>query len=112
MTADALELRQLGRSFDTVLDCGLFHTFGSDERSRYLAGLASVTGSGATLHVLCLSDEGPDVGPHPVGRDELAAAFDASAGWRLVAVRPDRIETRMHATGASAWLATAERIPN
>jgi 2-polyprenyl-3-methyl-5-hydroxy-6-metoxy-1,4-benzoquinol methylase len=29
---DALELERLGRRFDTVLDCGLFHTFDADER--------------------------------------------------------------------------------
>src|SRR5690242_3209353 len=29
--ADALRLASLGRRFDTVLDCGLFHTFDGDE---------------------------------------------------------------------------------
>jgi hypothetical protein len=31
--ADALHLELLGRAFETVLDCALFHTFGSGERS-------------------------------------------------------------------------------
>src|SRR4051812_34823794 len=30
--ADALHLDRLERKFDTVLDCGLFHTFDGDER--------------------------------------------------------------------------------
>src|SRR5262245_51125924 len=29
--ADALALERLGRTFDTVLDCGLLHTFDRDE---------------------------------------------------------------------------------
>jgi len=29
--ADALHLERLGRRFETVLDCGLFHTFGGDD---------------------------------------------------------------------------------
>jgi 2-polyprenyl-3-methyl-5-hydroxy-6-metoxy-1,4-benzoquinol methylase len=37
--ADALALGRLGRRFETVLDCGLFHTFDGDERSRYAASL-------------------------------------------------------------------------
>jgi ubiquinone/menaquinone biosynthesis C-methylase UbiE len=41
--ADAFQLERLGRSFQTVLDCGLFHTFDVDERPRYVASLASVT---------------------------------------------------------------------
>jgi len=53
--ADAFHLERLGRRFDTVLDCGLFHTFDADERPRYVESLASVTELGGTLYVLCFS---------------------------------------------------------
>src|SRR3974390_2026028 len=33
--ADAFHLERLGHSFDTVLDCGLFHTFNAKERQEY-----------------------------------------------------------------------------
>ena len=46
--ADALHLDRLGRRFETVLDCGLFHTFDGDERPGYVASLASVTERGGT----------------------------------------------------------------
>ncbi len=59
-TADALHMERLGRRFDTVLDCGLFHTFDDDERPRYVASLASVTERDGTVYVLCFSDDGPD----------------------------------------------------
>jgi SAM-dependent methyltransferase len=108
--ADALHLAGLGRTFDTVLDCGLFHTFAADERPNYVASLASVTEHGGTLYVLCFSDDGPDTGPHPVSREELAAAFDGSTGWHVAAVEPDRVETRFHDGGAPAWLATITRL--
>ena len=108
--ADALRLERLGRRFDTVLDCGLFHTFDADERPAYAASLASVTAPGGTLYVLCFSDEGPDTGPHPVSRQELRAAFDPGIGWSVAAVEPDRVRTRFHdENGAPAWLATIER---
>ena len=107
--ADALELGRLGRVFQTVLDCGLFHTFDVDERPRYAASLASVTESNGTLYVLCFSDEGADLGPHPVSRKALRATFD-TGGWRVAAVDPDRIETRFHDDGAPAWLAMVKRI--
>src|SRR5215213_6240238 len=81
--ADALALERLGRSFDTVLDCGLFHTFDSDERPGYVASLASVTERGGTLYVLCFSDDGPDTGPHPVSREELRATFSPDSGWTI-----------------------------
>ncbi|WP_448624708.1 class I SAM-dependent methyltransferase [Geodermatophilus sp. URMC 64] len=108
--ADALHLERLGRRFETVLDCGLFHTLDADDRPGYVSSLASVTGHGATLYVLCFSDEGPDTGPHPVSRDELTAAFHPGTGWQIAAVEPERLETRFHDDGAPAWLATVTRI--
>jgi SAM-dependent methyltransferase len=109
--ADALRLDRLGRTFSTVLDCGLFHAFDGDERSGYVASLASVTEPGGTLYVLCFSDEGPDTGPHPVSREDLRAAFNPDNGWTVATVEPDRVRTRYHDDhGAPAWLATVERI--
>src|SRR4051812_36360622 len=43
VVADALRLDGLGRVFETVLDCGLFHSLDSEERRDYAASLASVT---------------------------------------------------------------------
>jgi ubiquinone/menaquinone biosynthesis C-methylase UbiE len=109
--ADAFELERLGRRFQTVLDCGLFHTFDGSERPGYVASLAAVTEREGTAYVLCFSDEGPGTGPHPVSQEELRAAFSSSTGWKLAAVEPDRIQTRFHDDGgAPAWLATIERV--
>jgi hypothetical protein len=111
--------------FETVLDCGLFHTFDNDERPRYAASLASVTERNGTLYVLCFSpphhvktaragdpgsDQGPDAGPHPVIQEEIRAAFNPSSGWNIVTLAPDRIQTRYHDDGAPAWFATIKRI--
>ena len=110
-TADALQLERLGRVFETVLDCGLFHTFDRGERPGYVASLASVTEHGGTLYVLCFSDEGPDTGPHPVRHEELRSAFGPGDGWNVAAIEPDRVQTRFHDdAGAPAWLATIKRV--
>src|SRR5258708_4755154 len=54
-TADAFHLERLGRRFQTVLDCGLFHTFDGNERAEYVASLASVTKHDGTLYVRCFT---------------------------------------------------------
>ena len=109
--ADAFQLERLGRTFRTVLDCGMFHTCDGDERSRYVASLASVTEDDGTLHLVCFRDhDETDVGPHPVSEGELRAAFNASTGWEIAAVAPDRIRTRFHDDGAPAWLVTIRRV--
>jgi len=116
VAADAFQLARLGRTFKTVLDCGLFHTFDDDdERTHYVASLASVTERGGTVYVLCFSpphdDSGSDTGPHPIRQEELRAAFTLSSGWDIAAIEPERIQTRFHGDqGVPAWLATIKRI--
>ena len=108
--ADAFRAGRLARTFDTVLDSGLFHAFDAEERVRYAASLASVTNVGGTLYVLCFGDEGAGTGPHPVSRDELRAAFDGAGHWRIAAIEPERIHTNFHGDdGAPVWLATITR---
>jgi len=108
--ADALHLERLERKFDTVLDSALFHAFDGNEQSEYARSLASVTKHGGTVYMVCFSDEGPDIGPHPVSQEELRAAFSASNGWNVRTIESERLETRFHPNGASAWLATIKRI--
>jgi SAM-dependent methyltransferase len=110
VATDAFHLDGLARTFKTVLDCGLFHTFDADERPAYVASLVSVTEHDGTLYVLCFSDDGPETGPHPVTQQELRAAFNPGNGWNIAAIEPDRIQTRYHNDGAPAWLATIKRI--
>lgn len=108
--ADAMQLDQLERRFETVLDCGLFHSFDPDERHRYAASLASVTNHDGVLYVLCFSDRGPVIGPHPVTKEELEATFAPAGGWLVAAVEADRLLTNFSDDdGVSAWFATIRR---
>ena len=108
--ADALQLKRLGRRFETALDCGLFDTFDGDERPGYVASLASVNEHDGTLYALRFSDDGPDTGPHPVSQEELRAASNPSNGRNVAAIQPHRVQTRDHDDGALAWFATFKRI--
>ncbi|MBB1152002.1 MULTISPECIES: class I SAM-dependent methyltransferase [Amycolatopsis] len=107
---DAFRLSALDRTFDTVLDCGLFHTFDAGERQTYVASLASVTEPGARLHILCFRETGAAAGPHPVARAELEAPFRRETGWRIETLRDSRIVARFAPDGLPAWLATVQRV--
>ncbi|GAB3389490.1 class I SAM-dependent methyltransferase [Amycolatopsis echigonensis] len=107
---DAFRLSALNRTFDTVLDCGLFHTLDARERETYVASLASVTEPGARLHVLCFRDAGAGSGPHPVTRAEFEAPFTRETGWQIETMRDSRILARFAPDGLPAWLATIRRV--
>lgn len=111
VVGDALHLDRLGRVFETVLDCGLFHTLDTGERRAYVGGLASVTRPGSHLYVLCFSDTGPDpIGPHPVSETELRGAFTRGGGWNVTSISLDRIQTRFETPHVAAWLAKIDRV--
>ena len=109
--ADALSLADLGLSFDTVIDSGLFHTFDDDSRARYVTSLASVLRPGGRLYLMCFSDRQPGTaGPRRVSQDELRAAF--ADGWVISAIEADTFEVnRGNFNGilVQAWLATIGR---
>ena len=105
VATDALHLDRLGRVFDTVLDCGLFHALDRAERREYVASLASVTRPGGLVCVLCFSDADPQV-PHPVTEEELREPFE---GWTVASLSAERVETRFAPQGVPAWLATFRR---
>ena len=115
LLANALELAKLGQQFDTVIDCGLFHTFSDEERPAFVASLAHVLPSSGLLHILCFSNEEPgEYGPRRISQDDLRGAFQGN--WQVKNIEATRFEavTRpdgpQHSPGGpKAWLATIER---
>jgi cyclopropane fatty-acyl-phospholipid synthase-like methyltransferase len=109
--ADALSLADLGQTFDTIIDSGLFHVFDDASRARYVASLASVLHPGGRCHLMCFSDRQPGtMGPRRVTQAELRTAF--SDGWTILGIAPDAFEVNRATFGSAtalAWLADIGR---
>jgi cyclopropane fatty-acyl-phospholipid synthase-like methyltransferase len=108
--ADALSLGELGLTFDTVIDSGLFHVFDDADRARYVTSLASVLEPGGTCYLMCFSDRQPGtMGPRRVSQEELRASF--SDGWDVTAIVAEAFEVNpgLGTPMAQAWLATIHR---
>jgi cyclopropane fatty-acyl-phospholipid synthase-like methyltransferase len=108
--ADVLSLGQLGMTFDTVTDSGVFHVFDDEDQARYVTSLASVLRPGGCCYLMCFSDREPGGwGPRRVRQDELRAAF--SDGWDVTSIEADTFEVNpgMPAPTAQAWLAVIRR---
>lgn len=103
---DARRLADLGETFDTVLDCGLFHLLDTPDRTAYVTGLKTVLRPGGRYLMLGFSDRQPGtIGPHRLTLDEIAAAF--ADGWTLDSAERSTLEITVGTV--AAWLVTATR---
>jgi cyclopropane fatty-acyl-phospholipid synthase-like methyltransferase len=107
---DARHLPELGETFDTVLDCGLFHIpfLTEEDRASYVAGLRSVLRPGGRYFMLGFSDREPGTGgPLRLTQDQIRTAF--ADGWQIDSIEPTTIEITTDPAGVRAWLVTATR---
>ncbi len=106
---DALALETLGRTFDTLIDSGLFHVFDDDERRRYVESLARVLEPGGRYFLLCFSEHQPgSVGPRRVTQDEIRTAF--ASGWRVDDIQEATFENLLTPEGSRAWRGSITRM--
>jgi len=103
LVQDALDLGSLRRTFDCIIDCGLFHVFSDEDRERYVSSLAAVTVPDSKLIVLCFSDLQPgDSGPRRVSKEEIRQSF--KTGWKVASIRSATFDTNMPGDLVKAWL--------
>jgi 2-polyprenyl-3-methyl-5-hydroxy-6-metoxy-1,4-benzoquinol methylase len=110
LVQDALRLGELGRTFETVIDSGLFHALSDPERPRFARSLAEVLRPGGTYVMLAFSELEPgeyDL-PRRLSQKEIRATF--SDGWRVDRIRPAVFESRIRPDGSRAWLSSIARV--
>ena len=114
LVKDALELDTLLQTFDSAIDCGLFHVFSESDRAKYVAGLKAVVKREGRLFLMCFSDEEPGTaGPHRISQADLRTAF--AEGWNIESIEPARFQilpdfqNMFTPGGPKAWFLVAER---
>jgi cyclopropane fatty-acyl-phospholipid synthase-like methyltransferase len=104
---DALRVDELGRTFDTAIDVGMFHTLSDEERPLYAMGLHGALTAGGQAFVMCWSERNPwGYGPRHVTQMELLGTFER--GWD-VRIEEAAFETRLEQGEIHAWLARLRR---
>ena len=107
---DALKINELPQTFDTAIDCGLFHVFNDQERMEYVRALHGAVNKGGRLILMCFSPLETRVGgPKRVSEQELRSSF--ATGWTFDELRPSVFEALTFSGGAAAWLARLRRVP-
>lgn len=105
---DALRLDDLGETFDTIIDAGLFHNLSDGDRKRYAVSLASALNKGGSYFMLCFSDaQGGLVGPRRISPDDIRTTF--ADGWDVRYIREANYRAHYPVGGAHAWIASLRR---
>jgi 2-polyprenyl-3-methyl-5-hydroxy-6-metoxy-1,4-benzoquinol methylase len=108
MVKDALHLHEIGRTFDTVIDSGLFHTLSDSDRPRFVWNLTTVLKPGGSYFMLAFSDLEPaGYGPRRITRQEIRDTF--SDGWEIRLIRPAIFESNTRPDGSKAWISSIAR---
>lgn len=101
---DALRLAELGRTFDTAIDVGLFHSFQDEERPVYAENLVAVLKRGGRYVMLCWSERNEwGYGPRRVTQAEIHETF--TGGWTVDSIEDAAFETNEPGWSIHAWLA-------
>ena len=87
LVLNVLDLHTLGKTFDTVIDSGLFHVLSDEERPLFVSNLATVTDRGGTYFMLCYSELEPvKHGPRHITHAEIKNSFQR--GWHINYIKP------------------------
>ena len=81
LVKDAMTLGAWDRRFASVIDSGLFHIYGGDERRCYVQGLANVIQPGGRLYLFTFTEEAREGG---VSRQQLYEIF--ADGWEVESI--------------------------
>jgi 2-polyprenyl-3-methyl-5-hydroxy-6-metoxy-1,4-benzoquinol methylase len=109
LVKDTLKVHEIGRTFDTVIDSGLFHTLSDPDRPRFVWNLSEVLKHGGTYFMLAFSELEPgEYGPRRITKKEIQDAF--SDGWRINEIRAAVFESRTRTDGSRAWLSSITRL--
>lgn len=107
---NALKLVDLKRTFPTVIDSGMFHTLGDDERVVFADQLRRVLRPRGTYFLMCFSEKEPNWGgPRRVSKGEVRAAFPTPT-FRIRSIKEAKFESRVGEGSHHAYIATIRRI--
>lgn len=107
-TIDALKLAQLGETFQTIIDCGLFHCFSDEERTIFVDQLYKTLTPNGLYYFLCFSDqETREGGPRRISKIEIEKTF--SKRWEILSIKDSLFENTLHPGGSQGYLVSIQK---
>jgi SAM-dependent methyltransferase len=111
---DALQVAELGETFDTVTDSGLLHVLSDQHMEQLVAGVHAVLRPSGGYWLMCFSEHATVQGPRRLTQEHIATLFND--GWEIQSIQPATFEVIAgHGRNegdktAAAWLAHIRRL--
>ena len=102
-----------GRTFDTVIDMGFFHTLDDDERLVWRARLGDLLVPGGGYVMVCFSELVPgDTGPRRSTEADIRGTFGDTGLLKVADLERAEIQANRGGpeAGVPAWVARIERV--
>lgn len=108
-TLDALKLTEIEKSFDVIIDCGLFHCFSNEERTLFVQQLYKSLTPNGTYHFLCFSEkETREGGPRRISKEEIENTFFPH--WKILSMQEKTFENTLHPGGSQGYLVSLQKV--
>jgi SAM-dependent methyltransferase len=109
LVLDALHVGEMGQTFRTAIDSGLFHCLAPEQRVAYAASLREALSPGGSAYLLCWSSRNPlGYGPERIRKADIRASF--RSGWSVEAIDEETLDSLLPVPVVHAWLARLRRI--
>jgi len=102
-----------GRTYDTVVDMGFFHTLDDQERVTWRSLLGRLLTPGDGYVMVCFSELMPGSwGPRRISEADIRGTFAASEGFTVTDLERTELQTLRDGaeSAVQAWLARIERV--
>jgi SAM-dependent methyltransferase len=108
IVGDIMAGADAGGPYDTVVDCGFFHSLTDEQRVEWEAMLKRLLVAGGSYVFLAFSDRIPGAwGPRRVTETEVRETF--ASGWRIVELRIAELHASREPFVLPAWLGRVTR---
>lgn len=110
MVHDLFKLHNMNQTFNTVIDCGVFHMFDKERRKLYEESISHIIEPNGRIFILSFSYKEPlGIGPpQRLSEEDFINTFN-SGGWSIESFKDEEFHTNAHKNPAKAIFTTIKK---
>ena len=107
---DLFKLQNMNQTFNTVIDCGVFHMFDKERRKLYEESISHIIEPNGRIFILSFSYKEPmGIGPpQRLQEDDFFEAFNFGK-WSIESIKDEEFYTNVHKNPSKALFTTIKK---